>query len=428
MSKRILLTSLLVTLFVLIFFTVASIEIYHGQTVDEAENTLTAFMNVYESTDKDIRELSDTLDGARITLLDSNGAILDDTGGGEKGEVLTDDEVLDAMKNGTGIAERYSADSAETEVFMCKATEDGYVRISVLIPSPSTMFVRALPMLTVFIIIDIILCLLFTWLATSFILRPVKELAQASIGNDKKVSVRYKELQPVADVINQKNDYVRESQNSKDEFISNITHEMNTPLTSIRGFAELISSGNMDKAKTVKAGKTILRQSERLSAMITQILHYSAIDDDRLTPYEVNVSTLVREQLNSYVPLLKDKSLTLEEHIEDGVTVSSRRERIVEILDNLVSNAIKYNKQNGKIIVTLDARKLAVEDTGIGIAHDELPHIFSRFYTVDKSHGENVGFGLGLSIVRKICERSEWTLDVDSTPGEGTKFTIGFRK
>lgn len=249
MSKRILLTSLLVTLFVLIFFTVASIEIYHGQTVDEAENTLTAFMNVYESTDKDIRELSDTLDGARITLLDSNGAILDDTGGGEKGEVLTDDEILDAMKNGTGIAERYSADSAETEVFMCKATEDGYVRISVLIPSPSTMFVRALPMLTVFIIIDIILCLLFTWLATSFILRPVKELAQASIGNDKKVSVRYKELQPVADVINQKNDYVRESQNSKDEFISNITHEMNTPLTSIRGFAELISSGNMDKAK-----------------------------------------------------------------------------------------------------------------------------------------------------------------------------------
>ena len=110
------------------------------------------------------------------------------------------------------------------------------------------------------------------------------------------------------------------------------------------------------------------------------------------------------------------------------MTVSSRRERIVEILDNLVSNAIKYNKQNGKIIVTLDARKLAVEDTGIGIAHDELPHIFSRFYTVDKSHGENVGFGLGLSIVRKICERSGWTLDVDSTPGEGTKFTIGFRK
>ena len=162
--------------------------------------------------------------------------------------------------------------------------------------------------------------------------------------------------------------------------------------------------------------------------MITQILHYSAIDDDRLTPYEVNVSTLVREQLNSYVPLLKDKSLTLEEHIEDGVTVSSRRERIVEILDNLVSNAIKYNKQNGKIIVTLDARKLAVEDTGIGIAHDELPHIFSRFYTEDKSHRENVGFGLGLSIVRKICELSGWTLDVDSTPGEGTKFTIGFRK
>ena len=112
--------------------------------------------------------------------------------------------------------------------------------------------------------------------------------------------------------------------------------------------------------------------------------------------------------------------------INENVIIESTHERITEILDNLVSNAIKYNKPNGSIIVTLRGAVLTVEDTGIGIDHDELPHIFSRFYTVDKSHGESVGFGLGLPIVRKLCDRSGWKLSVDSVKGEGTVFTVDF--
>ena len=170
-----------------------------------------------------------------------------------------------------------------------------------------------------------------------------------------------------------------------------------------------------------------MEQSARLSGMITQILHFSAIDDDMLESYDVDVSELVRELLSTYQPLLKDKNLTLTSDIEDGCIVATRRERVTEILDNLVSNAAKYNVRNGKISVTLRGGKLTVADTGIGIAREELPHVFSRFYTVDKSHGENVGFGLGLSIVRKICDRSGWKLGVDSTPGEGTEFSVNFR-
>ena len=78
-------------------------------------------------------------------------------------------------------------------------------------------------------------------------------------------------------------------------------------------------------------------------------------------------------------------------------------------------------------MVTLAGGVLTVEDTGIGISNEELPHIFSRFYTVDKSHGENVGFGLGLPIVRKLCDRSGWKLSVDSVLGEGTVFKVDFR-
>ena len=283
-----------------------------------------------------------------------------------------------------------------------------------------------MPTLVVFILIDVLLCLLFTWMSTYFVLKPVKELAINAIGNDKQVKTKYSELKPIADVINWKNEYVRAAQQSKDEFISNVTHEMNTPLTSIRGFAELIASGNMPNDKMISAGKTIKTQSDRLSAMIKQILNYSAIDDDTVTPYDVNISKLIEEALNNYTPMLKDKNLSILKYIDDDVIIKSTQERITEIVDNLVSNAIKYNKQNGKIIVTLRGNVLTVEDTGIGISNNELTHIFSRFYTVDKSHGESVGFGLGLPIVKKICDRSGWTLKVDSVQGEGTTFKIVF--
>ena len=431
MSKRILLTSLLVTVVVLLFFALASVEVYNGQAVAEAGDSLKVYMNVYENgcetTDEGAAALSSTLGGARVTFMNGDGTVIADTAGVEAGIAIKDAEVREAAEKGEGFASRPSADAGLTEVYFCKKFDVLLVRISVSIASPLSTFANALPTLAGFLVLDIALCLLFTWLATSFILRPVKDLAQSAIGTDKEVKARYKELQPVADVINRKNESVRLAQQSKDEFISNVTHEMNTPLTSVRGFAELIATGSLSKETMQNAGKTIAAQSDRLSAMITRILHYSAIDDDDLEPYEVNVSDTVRRQLGTYMPMLKDKNLTLTCKIDDGVTVMSRQERITEILDNLVGNAIKYNKQNGKIDVTLKGRKLTVEDTGIGISMEELPHIFGRFYTVDKSHGENVGFGLGLSIVKKLCDRGGWKLTVDSTEGEGTTFEIEFK-
>ncbi|HIW02042.1 MAG TPA: HAMP domain-containing histidine kinase, partial [Candidatus Protoclostridium stercorigallinarum] len=156
------------------------------------------------------------------------------------------------------------------------------------------------------------------------------------------------------------------------------------------------------------------------------ILNYSAIDDDTVKSYDVNVSQLTNEVLNNFTPMLKEKGLKMIRSIDDGIVIKATHERITEILDNLVSNAIKYNKENGKIAITLKGSVLTVEDTGIGIPSEELPHIFSRFYTVDKSHGESVGFGLGLPIVKKLCDRSGWKLSVDSVVGEGTTFKVDF--
>lgn len=426
MSKRILLTSLIVTIFVILFFAITSTEVYHNQIVTETKTILKTYTNVYKASGEKPEDLKELLDCNSLTVMDLTGKVIYDSNGASIGSVIDAIDVQAAISSGEGSSEGYSIEKKMTEVFYCTNTENELIRISICINSSTTMFLQALPTLLGFLVLDITLCLLFTWLATSFILHPVKELAQSAIGTNKEVKVRFKELQPIANVINQKNEYVINSQKSKDEFISNVTHEMNTPLTSIKGFAELIASGNLDKQKTIKAGSTILNQSERLSSMIAKILRYSELDDDLLPTYDLNISNVIKEHVLTYSPLFKDKKITFEQQIEDNVVLKTRHEYITEILDNLISNAVKYNKPKGSIKLTLTNRKLEVADTGIGIDREELTHIFSRFYTVDKSHGENTGFGLGLSIVKKLCDRSHWKLTVDSTKGEGTVFTIEF--
>lgn len=431
MSKRILLTSLAITLFILLFFAFTSNEVYYAQLEGDLTSDLVKQIEMLDqlelndSTAAD--DIADSLKGADVTIYDLNGTVTDSTFPDIIGSTDDSSDIKSALSaTDNFLYTAPSSNDGRTYLHICRRYDDILVRLTGELVSRSRMFLTVMPTLVVFILIDVLLCLLFTWMSTYFVLKPVKELAINAIGNDKQVKTKYSELKPIADVINWKNEYVRAAQQSKDEFISNVTHEMNTPLTSIRGFAELIASGNMPKDKMISAGKTIKTQSDRLSAMIKQILNYSAIDDDTVTPYDVNISKLIEEALNNYTPMLKDKNLSILKYIDDDVIIKSTQERITEIVDNLVSNAIKYNKQNGKIIVTLRGNVLTVEDTGIGISNNELTHIFSRFYTVDKSHGESVGFGLGLPIVKKICDRSGWTLKVDSVQGEGTTFKIVF--
>lgn len=217
---------------------------------------------------------------------------------------------------------------------------------------------------------------------------------------------------------------------SKNDFIANVTHEMNTPLTSIRGFAELIAADGVPPERIGHAARTIIRQSDRLSALIRRIINFSAIDSDALPDYEVDLSVLLAEVLPSFEPRIAEKKITFTQEVEEGVKVMSRRERLIEIVNNLVSNGIRYNKEGGSLSVRLTGGAhpvLCVRDTGVGIAEEDKTRIFDRFYTVDKSHGgEGGGFGLGLAIVKKLCLRAGWKLSVESTLGEGTEFKIEF--
>ena len=217
------------------------------------------------------------------------------------------------------------------------------------------------------------------------------------------------------------------AQDSKNEFIANITHEMNTPLTSIKGYAELLSSGMLDAEQSKQAYKTIASQSERLSNLIACIINYNEIDDDALPAYDVDLTKLAREMLAVVQPEAEKRRVTIIDKIDDNVIVKSRHELMTQLLGNLIRNAIRYNKEGGTVTVELNYKRLVVSDTGIGIAPENMDKVFSRFFTVDKSHsGKNGGFGLGLAVCRKICRRSGWRISVQSELGKGSTFTVDF--
>ena len=430
----------------LLIFGFAATKVYYNSSIDDSKAYLRVYMNEYGEeyplNAQGAADFSKKLNGARVTFMDSQGNVLADSSTEKELENHAKrSEIKDAVFEGEGFAVRGSSTLGKNMVYYCKNFGGKFlVRIAVFTDSNWRIFVNTLPTFLSFAGIMVALCAVIAFVATHFIVSPVKQLAKEATGNQK-VSSKYSELEPVAAILNERNrnirrkmdelseekELVEKARQSKDEFISNVTHEMNTPLTSIHGYAELLQAGGMNDAQKDTAYKTILAQSERLTNLIACIINYSEIDNDDLPPYEVDFSALARETLCALKPEADKRNITITEHIDDNVTVLSRHERLSEIFGNLVRNAIKYNKDGGSITVTLNYRGLTVEDTGIGIAEENKSKVFSRFFTVDKSHGgKNGGFGLGLAVVKKICQKSGWKISMESTLGEGSTFTVEF--
>lgn len=446
MKWRIWLLSLGITLVCVLISGFASTQVYYNSTIDDSKRFLRVYMNEFDesySLDRQgAKAFSQKLNGARVTFMDGRGTVIADSLADDTGSSHSDrSEIKDAILNGEGFAVRGSSTLGKNMIYYCKDFDGRFlVRIAEFTDSDWSIFASTLPTLATFSVIMLALSLAAAFIATHFIISPVKQLARDAL-SDTDVKSKYSELAPIADMLNARNRDIRaqmdeitrekelaeQAKESKDEFISNITHEMNTPLTSIRGYAELLNAGGMNEKQKKNAYATIMAQSDRLTNLIACIINYSEIDSENLPSYEVDFSTLARHTLEALRPEAEKHGVTLNVEIADGVKISSRHELLTELLGNLTRNAIRYNKQGGSVTVSLDGKSLAVADTGIGIAEENLDKIFDRFFTVDKSHdGKNGGFGLGLAVVKKICRKSGWKLSVESKKGEGSKFTIEF--
>lgn len=219
------------------------------------------------------------------------------------------------------------------------------------------------------------------------------------------------------------------------EFSANVSHELKSPLTSISGYAELIKNGMVKDEDIKKFSGIIFDEAGQMLRLIENIILISKLDEkpELKCEEEVSIKETIDEILDLYKGKIDAKNLSVECHIEEGLKKNVPLGMLSELYRNLISNAIKYNKDGGKIIISVEKRGdniiSKITDTGIGLEKDEIPRIFERFYMVDKGRNRNTNStGLGLAIVKHIVEDMGGTIDVTSTLGEGTTFKVIFSK
>ena len=220
----------------------------------------------------------------------------------------------------------------------------------------------------------------------------------------------------------------------KSDFFANASHELKTPITVMQGFAEvLMNKEGMDDTSKKQLGR-IYKECLRLGSLISDMLMLSKIESGDAPVRalsEVALEDIAKEVLDGLSEKAQSRNITAT--IIGSAKLTADQTMIFELVENLVSNAIKYNKDGGSVTVSITETDtgvcLKVEDTGIGIEKEHLPRLCERFYRVDKSHSKRIGgTGLGLAIVKHICAISDAELSIESEFGVGTTVTVVFGK
>lgn len=212
------------------------------------------------------------------------------------------------------------------------------------------------------------------------------------------------------------------------EFTSNVTHELKTPLTSINGYAEMLTNNMVKESDVPKIGEMILKSGNRMLALVEKILSLSKVEEQKNNKTEdIDVKKLICDISESLGAKAKVKNITIDTKL-DEVEYNGVREVLEETIYNLIDNAIKYGKEHGRIWVELLSRekgfKFVVKDDGIGIDDEDKEKIFQRFYTADKSRNRSDASGIGLSIVKHGVSVMGGTVILESQLGKGSTFEV----
>lgn len=216
------------------------------------------------------------------------------------------------------------------------------------------------------------------------------------------------------------------------DFVANVSHELKTPITSIKGFAETLLDGALEDRETLQQFLNIIfEESHRLQLLIDDLLTLSQLEQDE---FELSVSHVkVEEMLTDIIPMFEfqagENQITFQVNIEEDIQLYADYKRLKQVFINLLSNAIAYTPKNGQVTLTVDEQedyvRIQVSDTGIGIDPKFIPRIFERFYRVDKDRSRDTGgTGLGLAIVKHIVEVHQGKVEVESEINQGSTFNV----
>ncbi len=394
-------------------------------------------------------KLIDGNEMTRFTVIDREGRVIADSEV-EDSSIMENhsdrEEVREAMAKGLGYATRKSETLNIPMLYVASISHNDQYIIRMAIPFSGVEQYAGLLIPAIFISIGISL-LVSVFIANRFagsVTKPLNEIAEElnKLSQDNPEfrfkKYKYEEMNVIADTTMKMSQSVKESMDRiefermvRQEFFSNASHELKTPLTSVRGYLELLEN-NIVADENMKRDflARIKKETINMTSLINDILMISRLEtkEAEVTLSEVRLAPLVKEVCTSLEPLAREYQVEVTTNCRP-LTIYANTQQLRELFNNLIINAIKYNKPGGKVWVTVTCEQkeiiIMVEDTGVGIPEDSRVRIFERFYRVDKGRSKKVGgTGLGLSIVKHIVNYYSGTIEVQSKVGEGTRFLV----
>ena len=389
--------------------------------------------------------------GAYIAVVDSWGNVMDnirtaysedpDFVNSLSGEAVTD--ALRAVLSGESIRIRSSEGQAPTFTVGVPFLQNGYVSGAVFIQTRAQRIESGLEQILLKIILLTAAVLILSEIAVLLFvrsaLRPLRNMTAAA-GNiaEGDFSVRVdenrggRELREVSRAFNTMTKKLQGVEAGRREFVANVSHELRSPITSIRGFAEGMADGVIPEEEHPKYLQLVAEESRRLGNLVNDLLALSRLEREDAKPeWSVfDINEMLRKAIIRRMADLDNKKIEIScESETDPCYVRADRDRIEQVVINLLDNAIKFTGENGKITLTAEAKgktaEVTVWDNGIGVAEEDREKIFDRFFTADRAHTSGKGTGLGLSICRRIMEMHGQSLRLlDTKEGAAFRFTL----
>ncbi len=398
----------------------------------------------------EINQLSSLYDG-RVMIINNDLRIVKDTYGISENKTIISEEVIRCIKgesdskydkdNGyiemtipiteaVSLGEGTDAEKKELVrgVMLVSASTDS-IRITMEILSRKALIVEVIVILAIFVV---------SIIASKILIRPFEKITEALNEaqegyTDAPISVTdCLETEHIGDAFNRVLGRMKVLDDSRQEFVSNVSHELKTPITSMKVLADsLISQKDVPIEVYQEFMEDITKEVEREDKIITDLLSLVKMDRTAvdLTITEVDINILVELIMRRLRPIAQKRDVELVYESIRPVTAAVDEVKMTLVISNLVENAIKYNKEHGWVKVTLDADHqfftIVVADSGLGIPQESMDHIYERFYRVDKSRSREIGgTGLGLAITKSAIMMHRGSIKVESIEGEGTTFTV----